>query len=197
MCADLEDDATHYSATAKLLYAARPLTWRGQGELPQLPWPQPHKGLVLVIDMWSGIGGLLVALLALGIRCVAISAEQDEEILPSVKQHFPNVVHVPSVEQLRGEDFVPVLRRRAFTAIVLGGGSPCQGNSALNLRRNGWQDPRSQQPRHLQRLHTELRQHMAVLGINIPVFTFLENVGSTPPDVISRYTEMRRAAGGY
>ena len=65
---DLVEEATHTSATAKALYAAKQLAWKGQGELPQLPWAQPYKGLVLVIDMWSGIGGLLVVLLALGVR---------------------------------------------------------------------------------------------------------------------------------
>ena len=52
--------------------------------------------------MWSGIGGLLVALLALGIRCIAISAEQDSRILPSFLQHFPHAVHVQTVEELKG-----------------------------------------------------------------------------------------------
>ena len=56
---------------AERLYAAKPIVWRGQSELPQLPWEQPQQGLLLVIDLWSGIGGLLVALMALGIRCVA------------------------------------------------------------------------------------------------------------------------------
>ena len=67
---------TTTSTIAQRLFAAKPLTWRGQGELPQFPWPQPYQGLVPVIDMWSGIGGLLVALLALGIRCVALSADR-------------------------------------------------------------------------------------------------------------------------
>ena len=145
------------SALAQQLYAAKQVTWRGQSELPQLPWPQPRQGLVLVVDMWSGIGGLLVALLALGVRCIAVSAEQDPAILPAVKQHFPHAVHVTSVEDLQGEDFLPVLQRRSFSAVLLGGGSPCQGNSALNLGRRGWQGPRSQQPKHLQRLVRELR----------------------------------------
>ena len=51
-------------ALAEALQAAKQVTWRGQGELPQLPWRQPAQGLVLVVDLWSGVGGLLVALLA-------------------------------------------------------------------------------------------------------------------------------------
>ena len=131
-----------------------------------------------------------MALLALGIRCIAISAEQDARILPSFQQHFPHAIHVQTVEELKGADFIPVLQRRPFTAILLGGGSPCQGNSALNTNRQGWKDPRSQQPNHLQRLHTELRQHMDEHHIHLPVFHFLENVRSTPPDVIAQYTHL-------
>ena len=63
------------SEVASALQAAKQVTWRGQGELPQLPWPQPHQGLVLVVDLWAGISGLLVALLALGVRCIALAAE--------------------------------------------------------------------------------------------------------------------------
>ena len=59
------------------LAATKPVAWRGRGELLQLPWPTPCSGLVLVVDLWSGSAGLLVALLSLGIRFIAISAEMD------------------------------------------------------------------------------------------------------------------------
>ena len=178
------------SALAHRMLAAKQVTWRGQSELPQMPWPMPRPGLVLVVDMWSGIGGLLVALLALGVRCIAVSAEQDATILPSVQQHFPHVVHTETVESLKGEDFLPVLRRREFSAILLGGGSPCQGNSSLNLGRRGWQDTRSQQPLHLARLQKELREVLKANRMAIPVLSFLENVASTQKDVIAKYTDL-------
>ena len=34
-------------------------------------------------------------------------------------------------------DFVPMLRRRHFRSVLMGGGSPCEGNSALNRHRKG------------------------------------------------------------
>ena len=77
-----------------------------------MPWPQPHQGLVLVVDLWSGIGGLLVALLALGVRCIALAAEQNEALHGSVHAHIPHVAHATAVEDLRGETFRLVLRRR-------------------------------------------------------------------------------------
>ena len=178
------------SQVASALQAAKQVTWRGQGELPQMPWSQPHQGLVLVIDLWSGIGGLLVALLALGIRCIALSAEQSDTLRSSVHAHFPHVVHVRSVEELSGEMLRPVLRRRAFSAILIGGGSPCQGNSSLNARRKGWKDPRSQQPLHLARITQEIRKVLRDIKQHIPILQFIENVGSAPADVIRKYADI-------
>ena len=86
-----------------------------------MPWHQPIHGLVLVVDLWSGIGGLLVALLALGVRCIALAAEQQENLQATVKMHFPHVVHATSVEDLKAEIFLPVLHRRKFSAIIIGG----------------------------------------------------------------------------
>ena len=74
---------------ALLLQAAKPLVWRGPGgELPQLPWECCRQGLYLVIDLWSGLGGFLVALLALGFRCIALAAEEDEALSKAVQSCF-------------------------------------------------------------------------------------------------------------
>ena len=81
------------------LFAAKPLMWWGQSELPQLPWAKPAHGLILVIDMWAGLSGLLVALLALGVRCVAIAAEQDHDLVATAQRHFPNLAAVDTVEE--------------------------------------------------------------------------------------------------
>ena len=40
---------------AQELAAARPVTWRGRGDLLQVPWAKAAKGRWLVIDLWSGI----------------------------------------------------------------------------------------------------------------------------------------------
>ena len=175
---------------ADALCTAKQITWRGQSELPQMPWPQARPGLVLVVDLWSGISGLLVALLALGVRCIAVAAEQQKDLWPAVQRSFPHLIHVKEVEALRGIDFLPVLKRRQFSTILVGGGSPCQGNSSLNTHRRGLQDQRSQQPREMQRLIRELRQVMKDHNMKIPVVQFLENVGSSPPAVIDAYTKI-------
>ncbi len=48
---------------ASLLYAAKPVTWRGRGGLHQFPWQVGRLPRLLVLDLWSGIRGLCVALL--------------------------------------------------------------------------------------------------------------------------------------
>ena len=62
------------------LYSAAPVCWRGDSDLPQVPWTCPVHGLVLILDLWSGIGGLIFSALALGIRCVVLSAEVDPDL---------------------------------------------------------------------------------------------------------------------
>ena len=62
------------------------------------------------------------------------------------------------MEEIKGSDFDKLIKRRGqkIRGIILGGGSPCQGNSSLNARRKGLDDPQSHQPYHLQRLEQEL-----------------------------------------
>ena len=60
----------------------------------------------------------------------------------------------------------------------MGGGSPCQPNSALNLARKGLQDPRGQAPAFLQELVNSLLKHEALQ--HLEVISFLENVASAP-----------------
>ena len=169
------------------LYAAKPVTWRGQGDLPQFPWAKPFKGTWLVLDLWSGIGGLLIALLSMGVHFYAVTAEMDEDATHCTTTVMPHVVSVPKVEELRAVDFVPMLRRRHFRGVLMGGGSPCQGNSALNRRRKGLHDARSLQPRELQRLVAEFE------GLpechDMEVVAFLENVASMPRQVQAAYAE--------
>ena len=121
---------TPAAGLAEALATAKQITWRGQSELPQMPWPQARQGLVLVIDLWSGIGGLLIALLALGVRCIAVSAESQGNLWPAVQKHFPHLVHVDSVEALKGEAFLPVLKRRQFSAVLIGGGRLVKATAA-------------------------------------------------------------------
>lgn len=88
------------------------------------------------------MGGLCIALLQLGWHFYAVAAEPDP-IAQAAVHNMPNLVHVPRIEDLHAKDFLLFLQRRNIRGILMGGGSPCQGNSSLNLRRKSLEDPRS------------------------------------------------------
>ena len=174
------------------LAAAKSVSWRGQGDLPQLAWAKPLTGSWLVLDLWAGVSGLCLALLCAGTRFFAVAAERDFVPNEVVATTLPNVVQVDSVEDVSGVGLRPFLQRRAVRGIIVGGGSPCQGNSALNLHRKGLQDPRTCQPRELVRIRDEIlalpeAQHLEII-------VWLENVASMPPAVRDQYSAWLGAA---
>jgi hypothetical protein len=173
-------------ASADRLRAAKPVAWRGLGDLPQFTWAKPLVGSWLVIDLWAGFSGLCVALLAMGVRFHAVAAENDPFPAQVAEQILPQVVAVDAVETVTGAMFRPFLQRRQVRGIILGGGSPCQGNSILNTGRKGLADARSQQPQELVRIRQELQDLPECATLEI--VTFLENVASMPREVMDQYT---------
>ena len=93
-------------------------------------------------------------MLALGMQVIAVAAE-NAEVREVCHRNTPNVVHVADVGHIRGRDLVPVIKRRKFTVILIGGGSPCQGNSELNMQRKGVKDPRTIGAYHVTRIERE------------------------------------------
>ena len=171
---------------ADRLYGAKPVAWRGRGDLPQVPWSRSTRGTWLVLDLWSGMGGLCLALLQCGFHFFAIAAEMDPIAAELCASNMPNVIHVPRVESITAEALRPFLRRRQVRGILMGGGSPCQGNSSLNLDRQGLQDERSQQPLIMVQLREDIRAVPEARSLE--VVSFLENVASMPESVEVEYT---------
>ena len=171
------------------LEAAKPIAWRGRGELPTFSWSS--LGTWLVIDLWSGIGGTLFACLSLGLRVYAVAIEQDPIAAERTARRFPNVISLQLVEEFHGCMLRDFLKRRTVEGVIVGGGSPCQGNSSLNRHRRGLMDPRSQQPEELQRIRDEIEHLAEARGLR--VCTFLENVASTPREVVRRYSQVMSA----
>ena len=94
----LHERGQSVDAIATRLAAAKPVVRRGQGELLQVPWsPVASPGLWLVIDLCSGMGGILFALSAIGVRCIALCAESDPIAAACCQAAFPNDVHVERV----------------------------------------------------------------------------------------------------
>ena len=169
------------------LVAARPVTWRGRGELCQCPWMKPLRGSWLIIECWAGVGGLALALLSMGVHFWSIAAECSEAAVQVSQACMPQTVHIERMEDLRASMLIPFLKKRKVRGIIMGGGSPCQGNSALNCNRLGLSDARSQQPALL----TQLRKDIADLpeAEGLEIFTFLENVASMQPSVLAQYND--------
>ena len=172
-------------SVAQLLATAKSCCWRGSGELPQLATHEMPKGLFVLVDLWSGFAGAALALMALGVRCIVLSAECDAIARRCAESVMPNIVHVKSVEEVNAAMFKLVVQRRDIKAFIVGGGCPCQGNSALNLDRQGWQDPRTRQASHVARIVNDLQR-----TFGLPVLSFLENVASMPPEVRDRYSSI-------
>ena len=104
-----EGDSIHARAGA-----ARPLAWKGTSDLIQLAWAKPRRGLFLVLDHWSGLGALVVSLLAMGMRLILISAESDPSARQSLEATFHHQVVFRKVEHLSAEVLRPVLARREY-----------------------------------------------------------------------------------
>ena len=169
--------------------AAKPLQWRGEGNLPQLPWQPPDaNGHYLFIELWSGIGTAAMAMLAMGMHITAVAAEHDKDAVDAAHNVLPGMLHYRKVEGVRACHFAAALKRRNYRAIMIGGGSPCQANIALNKGRNGLKDPRSLQPTELMRLKAEFEELTEV-----PVLTWLENVASMPAATEAYYRELTGA----
>ena len=96
------------STLADRLEAAKPVVYRAGGTLPQFPWSTRRAGMILVVDLWSGFGGTLMAALALGAQIIAVSAENNPEVAHVARLSMPNAVRVESVEMISGKDFIPV-----------------------------------------------------------------------------------------
>ena len=174
------------SALAAKLVAAKPVSWRGCGDLCQVTWAPVLRGTWLVLDLWAGVSGLCIALLQLGMHFYGLAAECDEQARRVASTNMPSLVHCDRVEAIQATDLVPILRRRRFRGILMGGGSPCQGNSSLNRQRRGLDDERGCQPVLL----AELRQAIQALpeAEGLEILSFLENVQSMLSDVCAQYS---------
>ena len=175
---------------ASRLAAAKPIRWRGRGELPSLPWTPAIRGPILLIDLWSGFSGAALALLTMGVKTYVLAAEEAPEPRELAEHGIDQIVHIDRVEQVTAAILDKFMSRRAVQCVIIGGGSPCQGNTALNRGRKGVGDPRSHQPHELARIRDEVRTAYPKL----PVLTFLENVASAPEEVKKLYDGIMRVS---
>ena len=181
----LEDDLSNPDCIGQRLAAAKPITWQGRGDVFQAPWIPSLRGRWLVIDLWAGISGLCLALLSMGCSFWALAAESDDQAASVASVNFPNLVHIKCVEHITEATLSPFFRKRQVRGVILGGGSPCQGNTVLNNQRLGLQDERSWQPFELCRIKKIIEK----MAPDCEIVSLLENVASMPQQVLQKYNE--------
>ena len=101
-------------------------------------------------------------------------------------ENLEQIVHLARMEDFEADMLTDFMARRKVKAIIVGGGSPYQGNSSLNRQRKGLEDERTWQPRFLQKI----RQDVSDAFPETPVLAFLENVASMTQEVRALYDSM-------
>eukprot|EP00438_Fugacium_kawagutii_P033332 Skav210467 [mRNA] locus=scaffold1443:165052:167511:- [translate_table: standard] len=104
-----------------------------------------QEEVVLVIDMFAGIGGLSQALKLAGLdvsRLVVV--EKDPGCRRVNKVRFPGCDIIPDINGVTKDQIEKIMRSvPGLTGVIAGGGSPCQGLSKLSINRRHLEDPRS------------------------------------------------------
>ena len=166
----LDHLCTSNAAISAALATCRRCRYGGPAHMPVIPWKTSFHGSWLVLDLFGGVSGLLVALSALDVSFRALVVEDNMELLESQLVNFPDAVLTRSVESLSGSVVGEVCRKRGFAGIIVGGGAPCQPNSTQNKLSKGMDDPRASLAQHIVRLRREISK----AAPNIPLISFLE-----------------------
>ena len=159
------------------LQCAKHLAWLGRDDLLQVPWCKRFQGLVVVINLWSGFGGALFALLAAGSRVIALTSERSDDGTEALLCAFPAAVHKRRVEDIHVEMFQPLLRRRSVSVILVGGKDPCHIST-------------SHQPLQLAHFIQGVTDLPEVREASTQVIGWLESTSSVPDEVKCKYDEL-------
>ena len=82
-----------------------------------------------------------MALATLGVRFIAICAEDNDEAALLVSAGFPDAVHLVKVEEFKAQMLVPLLDKRKCQGVIVAGGAVCQPNSIINKLSAGLDNP--------------------------------------------------------
>ena len=162
------------------LQCAKHLAWLGRGDLLQVTWCRRFPGLVVVVNLWSGFGSALYALLAAGNRVIALTTEHSDDGTEALLCAFPAAVHLRRFEDIQAEMFQPLLRRRSASVVLAGGKSLCH-------------NPTSHQPHQLARLVQDITNLPEVRDASTQVIGWLETISSAPVEVKRKYDELQGA----
>eukprot|EP00438_Fugacium_kawagutii_P006902 Skav221026 [mRNA] locus=scaffold576:100629:103533:- [translate_table: standard] len=104
-----------------------------------------QEEVVLVFDMFAGIGGLSQALKLAGLEVSRlVVVEKDPGCRRVNKVRFPGCDVITDINTVTKDQVEKIMRSvPGLTGVVAGGGSPCQGLSKLSVNRRHLEDPRS------------------------------------------------------
>ena len=106
---------------ADMLSAAKAIAYCGTGIPVQMPWRSSMAGTLLIIDLFGGMGGTLMAMVALGVRCIAVHVERDKRAIAAVEAAFPRSVLWEHVETFEAAWLDDVIATREIAAVLVSG----------------------------------------------------------------------------
>ena len=127
--------------------------WAMSEALPRMPLQARCRGPILLISLFDGIGCAAITLASLGLPFSFVAVELDQALSEACTACFPHSWHFPDARSFSIANLPRDLLEADFWVILIVGGSPCQGNSALNRTRQGMGDPRTRLFRHIRWLN--------------------------------------------
>ena len=164
-------------AVSLQLQCAKHLAWLGRGDLLQVTWCRRFTGLVVVVNLWSGFGSALYALLAAGNRVIALTTEHSDDGTEALLCAFPVAVHLRRVEDIQA---------RNVSSVV----APTLSLCDLGRWKKSLHNPTSHQPHQLARLVQDITNLPEVRDASTQVIGWLETTSSAPDEVKRKYDEL-------
>ena len=146
---------------------------------------------VVVIDLFSGIGGLTQSLKKAGVHWdLVVFVEKDKNCRRLLRRVYPGAIILSDIKKFDENELRRILKKQPeVTGFVVGGGSPCQGLSKLKSQRKHLLDERSglfyEAARVFAMVEKEALQRKAWL------LKFLENVIADAADIKEMSFELR------
>ena len=118
---------------------------RVEREKPLEPGKLGYEERVLVIDLFSTVGGLTNALEKAGVRWrYLLCVESDKDCRRLLRRAHPGVELPKDVRDFDESVLKRLIAKLpGITGLIIGGGSPCQGLSKLSSKRKHFKDERS------------------------------------------------------
>ena len=159
-------------------------------EKPEDPTALSKEEKVLVIDLFSGIGGLTMALQKAGCHWeYLVCIEKDKDCRRLLRRVHPGVELIGDVKKFGLQELRRILKKvPGVTGIIVGGGSPCQGLSRLSSGREHLLDERSKLFFEAARIFAMVEEEAR--SLKIWALKLLENVVADAQDVAEMSFEL-------